>query len=88
VLEHVEKVQLSCWNTYGNVQPKKHRKKSDLGVRTCWTSLTKVLEHVEKVRHAIGDILHQLGRLVLRHPVQISKYGDSFFAVHASGSSI
>ncbi len=54
------------------------REKSDLSfgnvgkVRlACWNML-------EKSDMSVGDKLHQPGRLVLRHPVQISEFGDSF----------
>ncbi len=64
--------------------------KSDLGVGTCGKSPTWVLENVGKVRlrcwkmleksdMSVEDKLRQPGRLVLRHPVQISEFGDWFF---------
>jgi hypothetical protein len=70
--------------------------KSDLGVGTCGKSPTWVLENVRKVRlrywkmleksdMSVKDKLRQPGRLVLRHSVQISEFGDRFFcSVQAS----
>ncbi len=55
-------------------------KKSDLGIGKCRKSSTKVLEEkLEKSDMSVEDKLRQPGRLVLRHPVQISEFGDRFF---------
>jgi hypothetical protein len=36
----------------------------------------------EKSDMPVGDIFHQPDRLVLHHPVYMSEFGDSFFAVY------